>query len=80
MIKTDKGITQIKGTKSEVLAELAITIEAVFKTTAEEVGEERAKELVETAYKRAFMSVEELEEEAEKVKKCILAVLEGISL
>lgn len=46
MIKTDGGITQIKGTKSKVLAELAITIAAVFKATAEEVGEERAKELV----------------------------------
>lgn len=80
MIKTDGGITQIKGTKSKVLAELAITIAAVFKTTAEEVGEERAKELVKTAYERAFMSEEELEEEVKKAKKHILVVLEGIGL
>lgn len=80
MIKTDGGITQIKGTKSKVLTELAITIAAVFKTTAEEVGEERAKELVKTAYERAFMSEEELEEEVEKARKNILAMLKGIGL
>lgn len=80
MIKTDEGITQIKGTQSEVLAGLAVTIEAVFKATAEEVGEERAKEFVKTAYERAFMSAEELEEEVEKAKKHILVVLEGIGL
>ena len=34
MIKTDGGLTQIKGTKSKVLAELAVTIEAIFKATA----------------------------------------------
>lgn len=80
MIKTDEGITQIKGTQPKVLAELAITIAAVFKMTAEEVGEERAKELVKNAYERAFMSGEELKEEVEKAKKHILAVLEGIGL
>ena len=79
MIKTDGGITQIKGTKSKVLAELAVTIEAVFKATAEEVGE-RAKELVKTVYERAFMSEEELEEEVEKARKNILAMLKGIGL
>lgn len=80
MIKTDGKITQIKGTKSKVLAELAVTIEAVFKETAEEVGEERAKELVKTAYERAFMSEKEPEEEVEKARKNILAMLKGIGL
>lgn len=80
MIKTDGGITQIKGTKLKVLAELAITITAVFKATAEEVGEERAKELVKNVYERAFMSEKELEEEVEKARKNILAMLEGIGL
>lgn len=80
MIKTDEGITQIKGTQQEVLADLAVTIEAVFKATAEEVGEERAKELVKTAYERAFMSEKELEEEVEKARKNILVMLKGIGL
>ena len=58
MIKTKRGVTTIKGTKAEVMAD--------FTVIASELVKVLGKEDVENAFKRAFMSAEEIEAKLEE--------------
>lgn len=67
MIKTKRGITTIKGNKVEVTAD--------FTVIASELVEVLGKEDVENAFKRAFMSNEELEAKLEEAIAKLKALL-----
>lgn len=61
MIKCNKGIVEIEGRSfGEIEADLTILIKATYEIIAEKKGENYAKQRIETVYKRAFMSKEEL--------------------
>ena len=61
MIKCNKGIVEIEGRSfGEIEADLTTLIKATYEIIAEKKGETYAKQRIETVYKRAFMSKEEL--------------------
>lgn len=61
MIKCDKGIVEIEGRSfGEIEAELTTLIKGIYEIIAEKKGENYAKQRIETVYKRAFISREEL--------------------
>ena len=66
MIKTTKGIVEIKGTISEVLADVSIVIHSTKKFFTEKLGEETANDLITNAIEQGLMDEEEVEQ---KVKE-----------
>lgn len=61
MIKCNKGIVEIEGRSfGEIEADLTTLIKTTYEIIAEKKGENYAKQRIETVYKRAFMSKEEL--------------------
>lgn len=72
MIKYNKGTTELKGSLGEITADLTIITKAVYETIAEQRGEDFAKQRIEDAYKRAFMTEEELDREIKERVESIL--------
>lgn len=71
MIKTEKGEFKIKGTDSEIMADISVIIKNVYEAMSKEFGEEHAKARLQRAFNRAFLSKKEIHKEAEACKEFI---------
>ena len=66
MIKCDNGVFEAKGTEVELLSDLCTIIRDVREALAKNHGEQRADKMLGELVKVAFMTDEELEENAER--------------
>ena len=69
MIKAKEGAVSIKGTPTELLADLTTIVCAVKDTLMEDAKEEFVKERIDSAVKIGLMNDDEFEKEVEKKKK-----------
>ena len=75
MIKVDKNNGCIEGKLSLILAELTVAIESVYNAIKDDLGEEKAKEIIKQSYDAAFKTKEEIEEETKDMLKKLLKLL-----
>lgn len=69
MIKTEDGIVEMRGSLSEVSADLAVILKSFRENIAEDIGEKMTDMLVDEAVRLSRMTVEGLKTEEEKLGK-----------
>ena len=67
MIKCDKGEIEIKGSFGEAETELTLLTKSIYKAICKKYGEDFAKERIQTVYKRALMTEDELDKENHRI-------------
>lgn len=86
MIKCNKGTTEINGNTIEIMVELEMLTRNVYRSMVEKgCPDEHAREMITSAYDRAFKTDEELEAEMtkgldEKIKKCVDEIIKELGL
>lgn len=70
MIKTDKGLVQIKGLSVEIMADFRVICRALRKTFVEEFGEDQGKEIFDA------LLVDDSDESSLRISKAILEHIE----
>ena len=64
MIKSDMGSVEIDGVTTIIMAEFSALTKGMVESLTENYGKDEAKEMVERAYKRGFMSEKEIRKES----------------
>ena len=79
MIKAKEGKVSVKGTPSELLADLSTIVRTMKDTLMEDAKEEFVKERIDYAVKIGLMNSDEIKKEAEKsVLKLVGELLGGL--
>lgn len=69
MIKVNNASAEIKGSYSEIMAEVSMVVKSVFDTLSEDEDPERVKANLQRAFDMAFMTNDEFAEKLKEAKK-----------
>lgn len=76
MIKSDRGMVELKGETNDILAELTIIGKAIYESFSKKYGEKIAHDMLDDAFADIYKSKEDIAKEASDALEKLLAAME----